>query len=127
MEDGGTHIYGLWRLNAARKVGYVVVVEGESDCHTLWHHGIPAAGLPGASNWREDRDALQLADIQTIYVLIEPDAGGEVMRRWLDKSVIRDRARLVQLGAYKDPSALHCDEPESFNERFRAALTQAVA
>jgi hypothetical protein len=125
----GTRIslYGLWRLNAACKASYVVIVEGESDCHTLWHHSIPAVGLPGAGNWREDRDAPQLADIPTIYVLIEPDAGGEVMRRWLDKSVIRDRVRLVQLGAYKDPSALHCDEPESFNERFRAALTQAVA
>jgi hypothetical protein len=122
-----TTLYGLWRLDAARKAGYVVIVEGESDCHTLWHHGIPAVGLPGASNWREDRDAPQLADISTIYVLIEPDAGGEGVKRWLAGSVIRDRVRLVQLGEYKDPSALHCDEPESFNERFRAALAQVVA
>ena len=37
-----------------------MLVEGESDCHTLWHHRIPAVGLPGAGNWREDRDAPRL-------------------------------------------------------------------
>lgn len=29
-------LYGLWRLQAAREAGYAVIVEGESDCHTLW-------------------------------------------------------------------------------------------
>ena len=38
-------LYGLWRL---RPEPSVVIVEGESDCHTLWHHGINAVGLPGA-------------------------------------------------------------------------------
>jgi len=32
--------YGLWRLEGAREAGYAVLVEGESDCHTLWHHGV---------------------------------------------------------------------------------------
>ena len=27
--------YGLWRLDEAREAGYVILVEGESDCHTL--------------------------------------------------------------------------------------------
>jgi hypothetical protein len=40
-------LYGLWRLRAAVEAGWVVLVEGESDCHTLWHHGIPALGVPG--------------------------------------------------------------------------------
>ena len=40
-------LYGLWRL---RREPSVVIVEGESDCHTLWHHGINAVGLPGAAN-----------------------------------------------------------------------------
>ena len=38
-------LYGLWRLGREPSV---VIVEGESDCHTLWHHGINAVGLPGA-------------------------------------------------------------------------------
>ena len=40
--------YGLGRLEEARKAGYLVLVEGESDCWTLWYHGFPALGLPGA-------------------------------------------------------------------------------
>jgi hypothetical protein len=34
--------------------------QGESDCHTLWFHGVPALGIPGAANWREERDARHL-------------------------------------------------------------------
>ena len=32
----------------------MVLVEGESDCHTLWHHGVEALGIPGASNFKEE-------------------------------------------------------------------------
>jgi hypothetical protein len=46
--------YGLWRLADARKAGYVCIDEGESDTQTLWLHGIPAIGLPGANSWKED-------------------------------------------------------------------------
>jgi hypothetical protein len=42
-------LYGLTRLSDARREGHVVLVEGESDCHTLWYHGIPALGIPGAA------------------------------------------------------------------------------
>lgn len=42
-------LYGLWRLDQTEKAGHTFLVEGESDCHTLWHHGLPAPGVPGAS------------------------------------------------------------------------------
>src|SRR5829696_7963248 len=45
--------YGLRLLEETYRAGYVVLVEGESDCHTLWFHEIPALGIPGASNWRD--------------------------------------------------------------------------
>ena len=48
-------LYGLNRLAEAREAGHVVLVEGESDVQTFWHHGVPALGVPGATNWREDR------------------------------------------------------------------------
>ncbi len=92
-------LYGLWRLDAAREAGYVVLVEGESDCHTLWHHGIPALGIPGATNWNEARDASRFDGIPIIYVVIEPDAGGEAVRKWLATSQIRERVRLVSMNA----------------------------
>jgi hypothetical protein len=31
-----------------------VLVEGERDCHTLWHHGVEALGISGASNFKEE-------------------------------------------------------------------------
>jgi hypothetical protein len=60
-----TSLYGLWRM---KQVDYVIVCEGESDCHTLWFHDIPALGLPGASNWNEQRDLGYLDGIEKVYV-----------------------------------------------------------
>jgi len=76
-------LYGIPRLDQAREAGYVVLVEGESDCHTLWHHGIPAVGIPGATNWKEERDAAHLAGIDRIYVVLEGDTGGDAVLGWL--------------------------------------------
>lgn len=120
-------LYGLNRLDDARKAKEITIVEGESDCHTLWHDGFPAIGLPGASNWNEARDAGMLDGIETIYVVIEPDEGSEQVRYWLDRSAIRHRVKLVRLVGFKDPSALYLDDPERFPDRWRAALAAAVS
>jgi hypothetical protein len=117
--------YGLDRVASARQAGYITLVEGESDCHTLWYHDESALGLPGADAWREERDAPLLDGIPTIYVVVEPDAGGEAVQRWLARSRLRDRVRLVQLGEHKDPSALYLADPERFREHWRAALEAA--
>jgi len=114
-------LYGLWRL---KQSNYVVLVEGESDCHTLWYKDIPAIGLPGAGCWKDDRDSGPLDGIGTIYVIIEPDQGGESVKKWLAKSSIKDRVKLVSL-PNKDPSGLYLSDPESFVENFNQALEQA--
>jgi hypothetical protein len=119
--------YGLKLFEEARKAGFVVLVEGESDCHTLWFHEIPALGIPGASNWR-DTWASYLNGIEKVYVVIEPDQGGQTLREKLTCcEAIRDRLHLVQLGEYKDPSALHLADPDMFRERFEVALEVAEA
>jgi hypothetical protein len=118
-------VYGLNHIGDARAAGYVVLVEGESDVHTLRHHGIPALGLPGAANWREDRDAKCLDGIDTIYIVIEPDSGGRAVRKWLAQSAIRSRAKLLELPA-KDPSAMHLDDPAGFKLAWEAALLRAI-
>jgi hypothetical protein len=83
--------YGLWRLDAARAAGRVTLVEGPSDCHTVWYHDLPALGIPGASNWQETwNDCLD--GIGRIDVVIEPDQGGDAVRAWLAKSRLRERA-----------------------------------
>src|SRR5262249_36426104 len=118
-------LYGLHRLAEAQKAGQVALVEGESDCHTLWLHGIPAVGIPGASNWREERDARHLDGIETVYVVLEPDCGGDAVRKWLCRSAIRYRAKLVSLPT-KDPSALHLEGPEEFAHRWQVACLGAI-
>jgi hypothetical protein len=120
-------LYGLWQLGSAEAAGYVVIVEGESDCHTLWHHQVPAIGIPGANSWRENRDADFLKNIPLIYIVIEPDAGGDAVKRWLDSSSIRNRVRLVRLGQHKDPSALYLADPDQFLAAWKKALEEAVA
>jgi hypothetical protein len=90
--------YGLWRLQRAREAGYVIMVEGESDCHALWFHDFPALGVPGASSWRgEWTDALD--GIGKVYAVIEPDEGGEVLWERLAASDIRERLYRVELEA----------------------------
>jgi hypothetical protein len=117
--------YGQKLLGEARRAGFVVLVEGESDCHTLWYHEIPALGIPGATNWR-DGWAKCLDGIEKVYAVIEPDRGGETLRaRLADCEAIRERLHLLELGEHKDPSALHLADPDGFRERFEAALDRA--
>lgn len=121
-------LYGLDRLNEARKAGHTTVVEGESDCHTLWYRDISAVGLPGAGNWQEARDAHHLDGLDRLYFILEPDDGGAAVKRWLATSAIRDRAFLVnlkELTGFKDPSALYLDNPDRFTERWQVAIDAA--
>jgi hypothetical protein len=120
-------LYGLNRIEQAREAGQVVLVEGESDVHTLWHHGIPGLGLPGAANWNEDRDGPHFDEIERIYVVVEPDKGGEAVRKWLSQSRIRHRASIIELPApAKDPSALHLESEAAFKMRWQVAVLGAL-
>jgi hypothetical protein len=116
--------YGLWRPEL-KGAAAVVLVEGESDCLTLWRHGIPALGLPGATAAR-DEAALTLAKVPTIYVVIEPDQGGESLRAWLATSPLRDRVRIVTLSK-KDVSDLHVSDPEGFRAAWDKAVAEAIS
>jgi hypothetical protein len=119
-------LYGLSRLGRAHDLGYVVLVEGESDAQTLWLHHRPAIALPGAGNWNEARDAPELDGIDAIYVVLEPGKGGETLLDHLRGSRIHDRLRLVRLEGAKDVSELHVADPDAFGERFESALQRAV-
>ncbi len=120
-------LYGLDRLAIARERGYVILQEGESDCHTAWHHVEPAIGLPGAGQWKEARDAAHFDGIPIIYVPVEPDDGGATLITHLAASSIADRVHLVSLGEYKDLSALHIADSDRFAERWAAARESAVS
>jgi uncharacterized protein (DUF927 family) len=102
------------------------LVEGESNTHTLLHHGINALGVPGASSWKDERDATHLLSCGTIYAVVDPDVGGEAMLRALSKSILRDRIKIIRLDSFKDVSDMHVDAPECFRERWQAALDASV-
>jgi hypothetical protein len=120
-----TSLYGLERLEEVRKAGYVVLVEGESDAHTLWLHGIPALGIPGVDTWKP-RWADHLEGVEKVYVVVEPDGGGETLKNKLSATpTLVERLRPVRLGEHKDASALHVADPERFEERLGAALEEA--
>jgi putative DNA primase/helicase len=123
--------YGLWRLPDAVKAGFLIIVEGESDCWTLWHHGLPALGLPG-SGAAKTLDGEYVRDIKTIYVLREPDVGGEQfvpgVRDRLD--LLGWQGSLFELSmptGFKDPSALHVNDPDSFRDVLTDCIRRAKA
>ncbi len=73
--SGKICLYGAWRLPEICKKGYAVLVEGESDTHSLWYMGIPAIGVAGAAMFKPEQ-ATDLQDL-TLYIHQEPDKGGE--------------------------------------------------
>lgn len=118
-------LYGINHLAAAGSLPAITIVEGETDCFTLWCAGFPAVGTPGAANWNEERDARLFDSIPIIYVVIEPDDGGKATLGWLARSRIRERARTIRLIGFKDPNALFLDDPGRFAERWQEALANA--
>ena len=71
-------LYGLNRLEQIRKTGWVLIVEGESDCWTGWVYGLPVLGAPGKSIWPLSW-AQYLKGLQ-VYVWQEPEAQDFVRR-----------------------------------------------
>jgi len=78
-KGSGLSLYGLWRLADVEKAGWVVLLEGESDCHTAWLYDVPALGVPGANNWDQAKGGIvpRLQKLHDVYVWREPDQGGD--------------------------------------------------
>ena len=120
--------YGLDRLDSVE----VALVEGASDCWTLWHAGLPAIGIPGASMHRK-LAAEHIRGLSRIHIVREADDGGKTFETNI-------RARLSELGfrgdvltvgmaelGANDPSALYMQDPDGFAETWRCALNEAQA
>jgi putative DNA primase/helicase len=122
-KDHGVILYGLDRL--APSNGPLHIVEGESDSQTLWYHGFDALGLPGASNFKPDRDDQHL-DGRDVVALMERDDGGKALLRKLSRSRHRARIRVAPMLHFKDASHMHVDCPERFRARLEAIGSQAV-
>lgn len=118
-------LYGLWRFNASSNV---ILCEGESDSLTLWFNGFNALGVPGVNNWKDERDAPHLKDIETIYVVIEPDTGGQAFEEKIRQSSIKDRVKLLLFNEeHKDPSELYLSDPARFKTNMQTLLDQSIS
>jgi hypothetical protein len=92
--------YGLSWLGAARRAGYVVLVDGEAACHVLRYHSIPAIGLIDAVAWPSAWD-VYLDGISRIYVPYgQSTTGCEYpvnVPEWITEWSLRDRVHLIDL------------------------------
>jgi hypothetical protein len=120
--------YGLERLEEVRSAGYLVLVEGESDCWTLWFQGFPALGLPGAEMARTLEESM-LTGVDRLYIMQEPDAGGtsfvnHIQRkleawRWMGKAFV------LRFQDAKDPNEFYQHDRKGFRVAFGHALENA--
>jgi hypothetical protein len=76
--------------------------------------------------WK-DGWATELPPVTRIYLLVEPDGGGEALRTKLSASPLRERLRLVRLDGVKDVSDLHVRDPHAFKAAWEAAIAGAEA
>jgi hypothetical protein len=110
---------------------YLILVEGESDCWTLWHHGYPALGIPGSSNVK-CLAAEHVAGFDRIVIVSEPDVAGQKFPAALSARLreigFAGRIETLFMGpsGFKDPSALYLDDPPGFREKFDALLKEAA-
>ena len=105
--DGeGAPLYGQDILAQAPVTSPVIIVEGESDCHAGWQHGLCVVGLPGASQWRSEYAPLLAG--RDVYVWQEPDEGGATLVAAIAKDL--PKARVIREVSHQgDPVKDLCD------------------
>ncbi len=124
--------YGEDRLHEAVRAGYLAIVEGESDPWTMWYHGLPALGLPGAGTVATTLQRGHVAGVPLAFAWREPDASGaefvEGVRRRLGGLGWAGVLKEISAQGVKDPSDLHArcgGDKGRFAEAWAAAVGQA--
>jgi hypothetical protein len=121
--------YGRWKLDDAQERGELLLVEGETDALAAWVHNVPALGLPGA-DMASKLAAEDLAGIGTLWVVQEPDRGGETfvagVANRLHELRWAGRAMAITFADAKDVLELHQKAGPAFAERLAAAKDAAV-
>ncbi len=103
--------YGLW-LPLNQGDGALVLCEGESDAHALWHMGVPALGIPGAATFKAEWAQHMLG--RDVFLHVEPGSGGQtflertarLLRAGGFAHALRSFSVSMVLGELKDPSDL---------------------
>lgn len=124
-----TMLYGLWRLKDFTD-NNLILVEGESDCHTLWQHGIQAIGVPGSSTFNPEwAEYLKGKDL---YLNYEGGQGGDTFIRKTGEALFdagfEGKVFKISCQAYgaKDPSDLHIKDNGAFTKHWAEIMQGAV-
>lgn len=120
--------YGLDRLKEAREIGHLFLMEGESDCWTLWAHDIPSVGIPGAGN-TELLKLEYLEGINSIYAINEKDNGAKtfipgVIDRLKELEWPGELYIVTMPDGCKDPNELHLQIRDS--EQFIVKMVELI-
>lgn len=101
------------------KNNFLIIVEGESDCWTLWYYGYQALGIPGSS-MTKIIEKEHISGFETIFTWKEPDKGGELFVSGIAKRLFEigflGKAKVLSLKGTKDPSELHIKRPGEFKK-----------
>jgi putative DNA primase/helicase len=111
MGNGELIPYGLNHLADARSMGQLLIVEGESDCWTLWHHDFPALGIPGSKNAKLLK-ADYLEGIRSLYIINEKDSAAREFIRSVKATLQElqwdgEMHVITMPDGCKDPNELH--------------------
>ena len=119
-------LYGLWRLDEWELGSDLYLCEGETDTLTLWHAGLPALGIPGASMWKPEWWRTLWA-FGRLVIVPDADKAGEQMTEKLALSCpdhLRERVYVLRLpDGVKDANELW-QQVDADPERFKVSLAQ---
>jgi putative DNA primase/helicase len=125
--DGPLVPYGLPHLDLALERGELLIVEGESDTWAGLYHHVPTLGVPGADMVKV-LEAEHLTGIEALYLVKEPDRGGETFVRRIAERLSgigwRGQLRVLMLPC-KDLADLHVQYGDRFAETLAAAQRAA--
>lgn len=111
--------YGLNVAAKLREKGqqWLILVEGESDCWTLWRHELPALGVPGAGAGGCLK-AEHVRDVHELYIHVENDSAGQQFVQGLQR-------QLAKIGFAGDVFTFSVPAPhKDVNDYYRALVVQ---
>lgn len=114
--------YGLYRLAELEPGIPIVLVEGESDCWSLWLEGFAALGIPGVNTWKSEYAAL-VGD-RPVFVWQESDDAGPRFAKAVTADLPEARVILAPSGS-KDPAALRHADRTGFRAGMDALMAMA--
>lgn len=98
QSNGARHLYNTEAFDIADRYGEIAICEGEFDAIIATKLGIPAVGVPGATNWVNNHHWHELfRGYPKVLVLADPDDAGESLAQTILDTL--PAARVVRLPA----------------------------